>query len=53
MTVKESLAETAGKRLAGESISRPRALLAASAAALGAGVVVYRLLRAGNGERSS
>lgn len=49
MSIKESAARTAGERLAGETPSRPRALLAASVAALGAGVVVYRLLRGGGG----
>lgn len=44
------IAETAVKRLAGERPSTSRALLAASAAALGAGVAVYRLLRSGNDE---
>jgi hypothetical protein len=40
-------AETAARRLAGEQPSRMRALLAASVAALGTGVVVYKLLRSG------
>ena len=48
VTIKGSVAETAGRRLAGESASRPRALLAASFAALGAGIGVYRFLRGGS-----
>jgi hypothetical protein len=38
-------AETAAGRLAGERPSRPKALLTACVAGLGAGVLVYRLLR--------
>ena len=41
-------AEAVGRRLAGEQQSRPRALLAACAAAVAAGVVVYKLLRSGS-----
>jgi hypothetical protein len=41
-------AETAAQRVAGQRPSRPRALLAAFAAAAAAGVVVYKLLRSGN-----
>jgi hypothetical protein len=48
-----SIAETAMKRLAGEQPSRSRALLAASAAAIGAGVTVYRLLRSADEENDS
>ena len=40
-------AEAAARRIAGERVSRPRALLAACVAAAGAGVVVYKLLRSG------
>jgi hypothetical protein len=40
-------AEAAAERLAGERPSRPRAFLAACAAAAAAGVVVYKLLRSG------
>jgi hypothetical protein len=47
--IEESVAATAGRRLAGESASRPRALLAASVVAPGAGVAVYRLLRTRSG----
>jgi hypothetical protein len=41
------IAGTIGRRLAGEQVSRVRALLVASAAAAGTGVLVYRLLRSG------
>jgi hypothetical protein len=41
-------AEAVGRRLAGERPSRPRALLAACAAAAAAGVLVYKLLRSGD-----
>jgi hypothetical protein len=39
-------AETAGRRLAGEEISRSRALVAAGVAGFGTAVLVYKLLRA-------
>jgi hypothetical protein len=38
-------AETAGKRLAGERVSRARALLVAGGAGVGTAVLVYKLLR--------
>src|SRR5204863_7412168 len=38
-------AETAGKRLAGERVSRTRALIAAGVAGVGAATLVYKLLR--------
>ena len=53
MTIKGSLTQTAVRRLAGERATRPRALLTASVAALAAGIIVYRLLRAGNSKPSS
>jgi hypothetical protein len=40
-------AETVGRRLAGERQSRTRAFVTACAAAVGAGVLVYKLLRSG------
>jgi hypothetical protein len=52
MALKTSIAETAVERLAGRQVSRARALLAASAAAVGAGVLVYRLLRSGEREEA-
>ena len=45
MAIEESVTSTAARRLAGERASRPRALLAATAAAIAAGIAVYRLLR--------
>jgi hypothetical protein len=50
VAIEETVAATAGRRLAGEQASRPKAFLAASVAALAAGVAVYKLLRTG-GER--
>ncbi|HEY2219505.1 MAG TPA: hypothetical protein VGH35_09200 [Gaiellaceae bacterium] len=38
-------AETAGRRLAGERVSRTRALIAAGVAGVGAATLVYKLLR--------
>jgi uncharacterized protein YjbJ (UPF0337 family) len=43
--IEEAVTSTAARRLAGERASRPQAFLAASVAAVTAGVVVYRLLR--------
>jgi hypothetical protein len=40
--------EAAARRLAGEQSSRPRALLAACAAAAATGVLVYKFLRSGD-----
>jgi len=42
--------EAAARRLAGQRASRPRAFLAACAAATAAGVVVYKLLRSGEAD---
>lgn len=53
MGLEGSLIRTAGQRLAGERASRPRAFLAASVAALTAGIAVYRLLRMGDNEQDS
>jgi hypothetical protein len=53
MGIKGSVTKTAGRRLAGETVSRRQALLAASVAAFGAGVGVYRLLRGGGRESSA
>jgi hypothetical protein len=55
LTAKASrfVAEAAVKRLAGERSSRSQALVTASAAAIGAGLTVYRLLRSGDGQRNS
>lgn len=39
--------ETVGERLAGHRPSRVRALAAAAVAAVGAGVLTYKLLRSG------
>jgi hypothetical protein len=47
MALEESVLRTAGRRLAGERASRPQAFLAASVAAVTAGIAVYRLLRSG------
>jgi hypothetical protein len=41
-------AETVAKRLAGRRASRARALLLAGAAAVGTGMLVYKLLRSGD-----
>ena len=38
-------AETAGKRLAGERVSRPRALITAGVVGFGTAVLTYKLLR--------
>ena len=38
-------AETAGRRLAGERVSRARALLAAGVVGVGAAALTYKLLR--------
>ena len=38
-------AETAGRRLAGESVSRTRAMIAAGVVGIGAAVLTYKLLR--------
>lgn len=43
-------AETAGRRLGGERPSRIRAFATAAVAAVGVGVVVYKLLRSGEGD---
>jgi len=43
------VAETAEKRLAGERPSRTRAFLVASMAAVGAGALIYRVLRSTRG----
>jgi len=40
-------AEAVGERLAGERVSRGRALVAAATAGVGAAVLVYKLLRSG------
>ena len=48
MTIKESVASTAGRRLVGKRATRSQALLAAAVAALAAGTAVYRLLRTGD-----
>jgi hypothetical protein len=48
--VSSVLTETAAERLAGDQPSRPRAFVAAAAAAVAAGVLVYRLLRSGGDE---
>jgi hypothetical protein len=45
MAVGGTVAEAAAQRLGGERPSRSRAFIAASVAAVGAGVLVYRLLR--------
>jgi len=42
--------EAAARRLAGEQQSCPRAFVAACAAAVAAGVVVYKLLRSGGSQ---
>jgi hypothetical protein len=42
-------AKAAAERLAGSRPSRVRAFFAAAAAALAAGVLVYKLLRSGDG----
>jgi len=44
--------EAAARRLAGEQSSRPRALLAAFAAAAATGVIVYKFLRSGDQDSS-
>jgi hypothetical protein len=48
----ETIVETAAARLAGQRPSRARALLVAGAAAVGAGVLVYKLLRSGGDAES-
>jgi hypothetical protein len=44
-TVAETTAETVAQRLAGRRPSRTRAFLVAGAAAVGTGMLVYKLLR--------
>ncbi len=46
-----TVAETAGKRVAGASVSRSKALLAAVIVGVGAAVAAYKFLRSG-GEAS-
>jgi len=53
MGLEGTLARTAGRRLAGERATRPQAFLAASVAAVAAGIAVYRLLRTGDSEPDS
>jgi hypothetical protein len=48
--VAETAAETVVERLAGRRPSRTRALLVAGAAAVGTGVLVYKLLRSDDQE---
>jgi hypothetical protein len=43
-------AEAVGERLAGERVSRGRALVAAATAGFAAAVLVYKLLRSGGDE---
>jgi hypothetical protein len=49
-TVAETTAETVAQRLAGRRPSRTRALFVAGAAAVGTGVLVYKLLRSDDQE---
>jgi hypothetical protein len=50
VAIKEAVAGTAARRLAGEQASRTQAFLAATAAAVVAGVAVYRILRTGGSD---
>jgi hypothetical protein len=53
VAIEEAVTSTAARRLAGERASRPQALLAASVAAITAGIAVYRLLRTGGSGQGS
>ena len=46
----EIAVEAVGERLAGEHVSRGRALVAAVTAGFGAAVLVYKLLRSGGAD---